>query len=191
MFPPYPRRGFCWRSAKRPLRLAATVTYRRFWYGKFAPDISLATMLRSFHLTSVSLLYVRSGVCGVLSHVIPCWPWYVPLSSARWITAIQFSPACPGIFMIGCSQFSTPPPAWSSRPGGTTTSRSLKMAPFDRLYTTFYWSAIVSIAVCCTIFNLFKFNNHDLEKVTEGHSNWYNSKAKVLFPIRLIAFHSK
>ena len=32
----------------------------------------------------------------------------------------------------------------------------LKMAPFDRpFYTTFYWSAIVSIAVCCTIFKLF------------------------------------
>ena len=26
-------------------------------------------------------------------------------------------------------------------------SRSLKMAPFDRSYTTFYWSAIVTIAV--------------------------------------------
>jgi len=34
-------------------------------------------------------------------------------------------------------------------------SRSLKMAPFNRPYTTFYWLAIVSIAVCCTIFNLF------------------------------------
>jgi len=36
-------------------------------------------------------------------------------------------------------------------------SRSLKMAPFDRSYTTFYWSATVSIAVCCrpTIFKLF------------------------------------
>jgi len=28
-------------------------------------------------------------------------------------------------------------------------------------------------------------NNHDLEKVTEGHSNWYHSKAWVRFPIRL------
>jgi len=26
-------------------------------------------------------------------------------------------------------------------------SRSLKMAPFDRPHTTFYWSAIVTIAV--------------------------------------------
>jgi len=39
--------------------------------------------------------------------------------------------------------------------GGRGRSRSLKMAPFDRSYTTFCWSAIVSIAVCCTIFKLF------------------------------------
>ena len=39
--------------------------------------------------------------------------------------------------------------------GDRDCSRSLKMAPFDRSYTTFYWSAIVSIAVCCTIFKLF------------------------------------
>ena len=38
---------------------------------------------------------------------------------------------------------------------GRGRSRSLKMAPFDRSYTTFYWSASVSIAVCCTIFKLF------------------------------------
>jgi len=35
-------------------------------------------------------------------------------------------------------------------------SRSLKMAPYDdRSYTSFYWSAIVGIALCCTIFELF------------------------------------
>ena len=34
-------------------------------------------------------------------------------------------------------------------------SRSLKMAPFDRPYATFYWSAIVSIALSCTIFKFF------------------------------------
>ena len=38
---------------------------------------------------------------------------------------------------------------------GKGRSRSLKMAQFDRSYTTFYWSAIVSIDVCCTIFKLF------------------------------------
>ena len=34
-------------------------------------------------------------------------------------------------------------------------SRSLKMAPFDRPHATFYWSAIVNIAVSCTIFEFF------------------------------------
>ena len=41
--------------------------------------------------------------------------------------------------------------------------RSLKIAPFDRSYTTLYWSAIVSIAVCCTVFNLF-----DVEYLING-----------------------
>jgi len=34
-------------------------------------------------------------------------------------------------------------------------SRSLTMAQFDRPYTTFYWSAIVNIALSCTTFELF------------------------------------
>jgi len=34
-------------------------------------------------------------------------------------------------------------------------SRSLKMGPFDRTYATFYWSAIVNIALSCTIFEFF------------------------------------
>jgi len=34
-------------------------------------------------------------------------------------------------------------------------SRSLKMAPLDRPYATFYWSAIVNIALSRTIFELF------------------------------------
>jgi len=34
-------------------------------------------------------------------------------------------------------------------------SRSLKMAPFDRSRTTFYWSAIVNIALSGTVFELF------------------------------------
>ena len=32
---------------------------------------------------------------------------------------------------------------------------SLKMVPFDRPFTTFYWSAVVSIGLSCTIFELF------------------------------------
>jgi len=49
--------------------------------------------------------------------------------------------------------------------GGGGRSRSLKMAPFDRSYTTFYF--------------YFPWKSH------EGHSNWYHSKAWVRFPIRL------
>jgi len=39
--------------------------------------------------------------------------------------------------------------------GGRGRSKSLKIAPFYRSCTTFYGSAFVSIAVCCTIFKLF------------------------------------
>ena len=38
-------------------------------------------------------------------------------------------------------------------------SRSLKMALFNRLYATFYWSAIVNIALSCTIFKFLTLNN--------------------------------
>ena len=34
-------------------------------------------------------------------------------------------------------------------------SWSLKMAQFDRLCATFYWSVIVNIALSCAIFELF------------------------------------
>jgi len=34
-------------------------------------------------------------------------------------------------------------------------SKSVKLAPFDRPRTTFYWSAIVNVAVSCTVFELF------------------------------------
>ena len=39
--------------------------------------------------------------------------------------------------------------------GGRGGSRSLKMAPFDRSRTTFYWSATVNTALSCTVFELF------------------------------------
>ena len=42
-------------------------------------------------------------------------------------------------------------------------SRSLKMAPYDISYTTFYWSAIVSISSYLTL------NNPDLEIWVIGH----------------------
>jgi len=34
-------------------------------------------------------------------------------------------------------------------------SRSFKMARFGRLCTIFYWSAVVNIALSCTVFELF------------------------------------
>ena len=38
-------------------------------------------------------------------------------------------------------------------------SRSLKMALFDRPYATLYWSAIVTVALFCTIFEILTSNN--------------------------------
>jgi len=52
-------------------------------------------------------------------------------------------------------------------------SRSLKMAPFDRPYATFYWSAIVNIQVALsrTIFEFFYVEKYcDLESGVRGHS---------------------
>ena len=71
--------------------------------------------------------------------------------------------------------------------GSRGRSRSLKMAPFDRSYTTFYWSAIVSIAVVYVVplLSYLTLNKHDLEKDTKGHSNWYRSKAWVRFHTQL------
>ena len=44
-------------------------------------------------------------------------------------------------------------------------SRSLTMAPISRAYTTYCWSAIVRIALSCTIFDLC-----DLKIGVRGHS---------------------
>jgi len=52
-------------------------------------------------------------------------------------------------------------------------SRSLKMAPFDRPYATFYRSAIVNIALSCTISSYLTLNNIVTSKswleVTQDH----------------------
>ena len=63
------------------------------------------------------------------------------------------------------------------------------MAPFDRLYTTFYWSAIVIIALSATFLSYLTLNDIMTLKsgleITQGHLKWYHSKAWVQFPIRL------
>jgi len=46
-------------------------------------------------------------------------------------------------------------------------SRSLKMVPFHRSYTTFYWSAVVSIDLCCTI-----SRNRKLIRVTSSNKGF-------------------
>jgi len=44
------------------------------------------------------------------------------------------------------------------------------MARFDRPCMTFYWFAIVTIALSCTIFELFDVEYRDLEIGVRGHS---------------------
>ena len=44
------------------------------------------------------------------------------------------------------------------------------MAPFDRPYMTFSWSAIVNIALSGTVFKLFDVNDCDLLIWVRGHS---------------------
>jgi len=63
------------------------------------------------------------------------------------------------------------------------------MTPFDRPYTTFYWSAIINIPLSCTVLGYLTLNNIVTLKsgleIIQGHSNWYHSKASVQFSIRL------
>ena len=60
-------------------------------------------------------------------------------------------------------------------------SRSLKMARFDRPCMTFYWFAIVTITLSCTVCELFDAENIVTLKsgleVTRGHGKWYHSIA--------------
>jgi len=59
--------------------------------------------------------------------------------------------------------------------GGRGRSRLLEMAPFDRPYTTFYWSAIVYIAVSGTVFELFDVEKYcNLEIWVIGHWRSFN-----------------
>jgi len=53
-----------------------------------------------------------------------------------------------------------PPPIDPPLTGGKGRSRSLKMAPFDRTYTTYYWSVIASIALSCTVFLSYLSSNN-------------------------------
>jgi len=76
-------------------------------------------------------------------------------------------------------------------------SKSLKMAPFDRPYMTFNWSAIVNIDLSATIFELFDVEwYHDLEIWVRCHSRSFRTNRKPHRSFRklrcsfLFAFHS-
>jgi len=66
------------------------------------------------------------------------------------------------------------------------------MAPFNRSYTTYYWSAIVNIALSCTVFSYLTLNNIVTLKsgleITQDHSNC--SAIRKLRSGVLLAFHS-
>ena len=66
--------------------------------------------------------------------------------------------------------------AWPWNLGFFCRSRSFKMAQFYRPCTTFYWSAIVTIALSCTISSYLTLNNIVTLKsgldVTRGNWNW-------------------
>ena len=67
--------------------------------------------------------------------------------------AVSYSPSM-AVFVAVCEIFSVK--EWRDLENQVRRrSRSWKMAPFDRPYATFYWSAIVNIALSCTIFELF------------------------------------
>ena len=48
---------------------------------------------------------------------------------------------------------------WRDLENQVSRSMSLKMAPFDRPYATFYWLAIVNIALSCTVSSFLTLNN--------------------------------
>ena len=72
-------------------------------------------------------------------------------------------------------------------------SKLLKMAPFNRPYTTFYWSAIVNIGLQLYLVGLPFLSYLTLNNIVTSKSfqrslkvaGWCRSKAQVRFPIRL------
>ena len=65
------------------------------------------------------------------------------------------------------------------------------MAPFDRPYTTLYWSANVNIALSCTVFELFDVEQYrDIEMWVSGHPRSFKLVPfESLGVVVLFAFH--
>jgi len=76
----------------------------------------------------------------------------VPFES---LDAVSYSPpiVTVAVSVAVCEIFSVK--EWPTLKTRLGRSRSLKIVPFDKPYATFYWSAIVNIALSCTIFELF------------------------------------
>ena len=80
----------------------------------------------------------------------------IEISAIRKLGAVSYSPSIVtvAVFAAVCEIFNVK--EWRDLENQVRgRSRSLKMAPFDRTYATFYWWAIVNIALSCTIFVFF------------------------------------
>jgi len=108
--------------------------------------------------------HTRLTIRRVIGRWILSWPWNVGQRSLKVIeiNAIlklgcgflftfysNCGRICSRLWDIQCQRMALP---WKPVRGR---SRSLKMAPFDTPYATFYWSAIVNIALSGAIFELF------------------------------------
>jgi len=80
----------------------------------------------------------------------------VPFETFESLGAVSYSPSVVtmAVFVAVCEIFSVK--EWRDLQNQVRgRSRSLKMAPFDRPYATFYWPAIVNIALSGAIFELY------------------------------------
>ena len=116
------------------------------------------------------------------------WKWYHLKAWYGFLFAFRsnYGRICSRLWDIQCQRMAWP---WKQVRGR---SRSLKMAPFNRPYATFYWSAIVNIALSCNIFELMDVEYYcDLDLWVRGH--WRSLKVGTIWKLGygfLFAFHS-
>ena len=128
--------------------------------------------------------HTRLTIKRVIGRWILSWPWNMGQRSLNVIeiSAIRklgccflfafysnYGRICSRLWDIQCQRMASLENQVMGR------SRSLKMAPFDRPYATFYWSAIANIALSCTIFKLF-----DIEQYCEWPWNLAYRSLKVI-----------